>query len=295
MTILHCAPTRANPEQNSGKDKAQELRKQIDDSVDRLAKAVDDVRASDTFKTYLNVQARFHNYSWRNTWLIFMQRGDATRVAGFQTWKKLGRNVKKGERGIMIFAPCPFKKEVERDNGESETESAMFFRPVYVFDLAQTEGAELPDVDVPTIDRAADELLAKLTTVAVSRGFPVSFQAISEGAFGSATKSGIVVNNTHPTGQQAKTLAHEIAHTALHLTPDRPKELTRNVAELEAESVAYVVCAHFGLDVEVRASRYIALWNGDSKGLRESMERIADTARAIIDDVEAPSTRKAVA
>ncbi len=295
MTILQCAPTCANPEKKSGNDKAKELRKQIDDSVDRLAKAVDDVRASDTFKQYLNVQARFHSYSWRNGWLIFMQCPNASRVAGFATWKKIGRHVRKGEHGIMIFAPCPFKKEVERESGDTEVESGMFFRPVYVFDLAQTEGAELPEVDVPTIDGAADDLLGRLTSLAVSRGFPVSFQAISEGAFGVATKSGITIDNRHPTGQQAKTLCHEIAHTALHLTPDRPKELTRGVAELEAESVAYVVCTHFGLDVEVRASRYIALWDGDSKGLRESMERIADTARAIIDDVEALAARKAVA
>lgn len=295
MTILHCAPTCANPEKKTGNERVKELRKQIDDSVDRLAKAIDDVRASDTFKQYLNVQARFHNYSWRNTWLIFMQRSDATRVAGFQTWKKIGRNVKKGEHGIMIFAPCPFKREVERESGDTEVESGMFFRPVYVFDLAQTEGAELPEVDVPTIDRSADELLSRLTSLAVSRGFPVAFQPISEGAFGVATKSGITIDNRHPTGQQAKTLCHEIAHTAMHLVADRPKELTRGVAELEAESVAYVVCTHFGLDVEVRASRYIALWDGDSRGLRESMERIADTARSIIDDIESLNVRKAVA
>ncbi len=101
------------------------------------------------------------------------------------------------------------------------------------------------------------------------------------------------VNNTHATGQQSKTLAHELAHEALHKT-DRTG-LTRNVAELEAESVAYVVCTHFGLDVEVRSSRYIALWDGDSKALRASLERIAKTARAIIDDVEALDSQKAVA
>lgn len=292
MTILQCAPSCANPEPKTGTDKAKELRKQIDESVDRLAKAIDDVRSSEVFKQYLNVQARFHNYSWHNTWLIFMQRSDATRVAGFQTWKKLGRFVRKGEHGIMIFAPCPFKREVERD-GETEIESGMFFKPVHVFDVAQTDGQELPCVDLPTIDVVADDLLSRLTSVAVSRGFPVSFQAIPEGAFGVATKTGITIDNRHPTGQQAKTLAHEIAHCALHLV-DRPKGLTHSVAELEAESVAYVVCTHFGLDVEVRASRYIALWNGDSKGLRESLERIADTARAIIDETEALD-RKAVA
>ena len=111
--------------------------------------------------------------------------------------------------------------------------------------------------------------------------------------FGVSKDGAVEVDNTYPTGQQAKTLAHELAHEALHKT--NRGALTRNMAELEAESVAYVVCTHFGLDVEVRSSRYIALWNGDSKALRASLERIATTARDIIDDVESLKTRKAVA
>lgn len=101
------------------------------------------------------------------------------------------------------------------------------------------------------------------------------------------------MNNGHPTGQQAKTLAHELAHEALHWDIKGP--ITRSIAELEAESVAYVVCKHFGLDVEVRSSRYIALWDGDAKSLRTSLDRIAKTAREIIDDAETTADRKAVA
>ncbi len=103
---------------------------------------------------------------------------------------------------------------------------------------------------------------------------------------------------TYPTGQQAKTLAHELAHEALHKSiehRDTMPEETRSIAELEAESVAYVACTHFGLDVEVRASRYIALWDGDAKALRASLERIANTARSLIDDVDGLDSRKAVA
>jgi hypothetical protein len=129
--------------------------------------------------------------------------------------------------------------------------------------------------------------------VAESRGIQVSFGELSGGLFGVSKGGTIDVENRHATGQQAKTLAHELAHEALHKT-DRTG-LTRNVAELEAESVAYVVCTHFGLDVEVRASRYIALWDGDSKALRASLDRISNTARALIDDTEALDTRKAVA
>ena len=274
-------------------DKAQELRQRIDKSIDALAKAVDDVRASEMFTAYLRVQARFHKYSWRNSMLIAMQRPDATQIAGYRAWQKLKRQVRKGECGTTILAPCPFKRDVER-NGETETEEGMFFRAVHVFDVAQTDGPDLPTVDVPTIEAQADDLLAKLQSVAVTRGIRVVFGPIPDGAFGVSHKDGrIEIEDSHPTGQQAKTLEHELAHQELHHNVKGP--LTRSIAELEAESVAYVVCMRFGLDVEVRASRYIALWDGDSKALRSSLERIAKTARALIDDVEAVTDRKAVA
>ncbi|MBI3834084.1 MAG: ImmA/IrrE family metallo-endopeptidase [Planctomycetes bacterium] len=108
--------------------------------------------------------------------------------------------------------------------------------------------------------------------------------------FGYATDKGasIVIDGTHPSGQRAKTLAHELAHCALHFgKTESATTLTQNIAELEAESIAYVVCKHFGLDTTIRSSAYIALWQGDSKALRASLERIASTARTIIDDVEA--------
>ena len=120
-------PARNAGEQRSGNDKVKELRKRIDDRVETLAKAVDEVRASDTFKAYLDVQVRFHKYSWCNSLLILSQRGDATRVAGYRTWQGLGRQVRKGEHGIMIFAPCPWKRERERDNGGTEIEQGIFF------------------------------------------------------------------------------------------------------------------------------------------------------------------------
>ena len=249
---------------------AQELRQRIGEHIEALAKAVDDVRASDDFRRYLDVQARFHSYSWHNCMLIFSQCPDATRVAGYRAWQKLGRQVRKGERGIRILAPCPFKRECTTADGDSETVQGMFFRAVSVFDVSQTDGDALPSVDVPTIDSAADDLLARLTRVADSRKISVAFQPISGGAFGVSKRGAIEIDNQHPTGQQAKTLAHEVAHEALHWDIKGP--FTRSLAELEAEAVAYVVCQHFGLDTEVRSSRYIALWQGDAKSMRESLE-----------------------
>ncbi len=118
-------------------------------------------------------------------------------------------------------------------------------------------------------------------------------QSRPSGAFGFSANGSVSVDNRHATGQQAKTLAHELAHEALHW--DVKGTVTRNIAELEAESVAYVVCTHFGLDVEVRASRYIAIWDGDAKALRASLDRISKTARTIIDDAESTDTSKPVA
>ena len=272
----------------SAQDKAKSLRKRIEDSVETLAKAVDSVRASDDFRRYLDTQARFHNYSWHNTWLIASQRPDATQVAGFQTWKKLGRHVRKGEHGIMIFAPCPWKRETD----DGETEAGIYFKVVHVFDVAQTDGQELPSVECPTVQESADRLLADLRCVAAKRGIAVTFKRL-DGPYGASKKGAIDVDDTHTTGQQAKTLAHELAHEVLHR--EIKGTFTRSLAELEAESVAYVVCRHFGLDSETRSSRYIALWDGDSKSLRASLERISKTARGIIDDVAAVADRKAVA
>lgn len=280
----------------SSSDKAKELRKRIDGSLDALAKAVDEVRASETFQQFLAVQARFHHYSWHSTLLICMQRPSATRVAGYRTWQGLGRQVRKGEHGITIFAPCPWKREVADDTDGVRVEQGIFFKAVHVFDVAQTDGDELPAVEVPTVDTVADDLLADLIRVADERGLAVKAAPTGESWFGKTDGRNIDVDSRYATGQQAKTVAHELAHAALHFDADRLKAgLTRSIAELEAESVAYVVCMHFGLDVEVRSSRYIAQWDGDSKALRESLERIANTARALIDDVEALEARKAVA
>ena len=274
----------------NSKEKAKAMRARIDDSVEALAMAIDDVRASSTFQAYLDVQARFHHYSWHNSMLILIQKPDASRVAGFQTWKKLGRFVRKGERGIMIFAPCPFHREAKTETGESESIDGIFFKAVHVFDVAQTDGKELPDVDCPVVDADASMLLNSLERVSGKRGIAIAYETMQGTQSGYATDKGsrIALDDRHSTGQRAKTLAHELAHCALHFgKTDGATTLTRNMAELEAESIAYVVCRHFGLDTTIRSSAYIALWQGDSKGLRASLERIATTSRAIIDDVEA--------
>ena len=291
MTSLHDPPTRRNGE---SRDRAKALRQAIDDRLEQLAKAVDDVRASEMFRQYLDVQARFHRYSWHNTMLIASQKPDAERVAGFKTWQTMKRHVRKGERGIMIFAPRPWKHTEIDESGNDTERQGVTFRPVYVFDVSQTDGEPLPEIDVPDVDTAADTLLASLGRVASKRGIAINYTSLEPGYFGVSKGGSIDIATGHATGQQSKTLAHELAHEAMHKGEKR-QGLTRSAAELEAESVAYVVCKHFGLDTEVRAARYIAVWDGNAKALRESLERIATTARDIIDDVESLDARKAVA
>lgn len=276
------------------KDKAKALRQTIGDSLDALAHAVDEVRASESFRAFLDVQAKFHRYSWHNTLLILSQRPTATQVAGFKKWRELGRFVRKGERGIAIFAPCTAKRvETDADTGEDVERKHVYFRIVHVFDVAQTDGEALPTIDVPDVQTASDALLRSLERVATKRGIAVAYIDTRAGHFGTSKGGSIDIARGHATGQQAKTLAHELAHEALHHV--KGLRIDRNQAELEAESTAFVVCRHFGLDVEVRASRYIALWGGNSDALKESLARIADTARAMIGDVESLSAERQVA
>ncbi len=166
--------------------------------------------------------------------------------------------------------------------------------------MSQTDGEALPTVNVPDLDVADDRLLGLLTTVCENRGIKLGTGTL-DGEDGHATDKGktIALELARATGHRAKVLAHELAHCALHFakrdTSDGAKPITRNMAELEAESVAYVVCKHFGLDSSVRSAAYIALWQGDSKALKASLQRIADTARSMIDDVDALESGKAVA
>lgn len=258
-------------------DARDQARRTIDDHIQVLCDAVEHERASASFKAYLNAQALFHDYSWHNTLLIVSQCPTARRVAGYRTWQKLGRQVRKGEKSIRIFAPCTFKRE----NAETgQTESGMYFRMVSVFDVGQTDGEALPDIDIPDIDEHADGVLSHLMGVADVSHIPVEYQADYD-AEGRSFKGRIVLNDRGTSGQRAATLAHELAHEALHYR-DRGK-LTRSIAELEAEAIAYVVLTHFGIETTIQSARYIAMYSGESKAIRDSLKRIADTARAIID------------
>ncbi len=268
----------------AAKERDAALRTSIDDGLKTLANAIDTVRASEQFEAYLRTQALFHDYSFGNCMMIYMQCPIASRVAGFQTWKKLKRFVMKGQKSIRILAPMVFKKKEPKSDGSDDT--GVCFRCVSVFDVSQTEGEDLPTIDCPDITEASDTLLADLCSVTTSRGIALSFGTVENGAYGVSRGGSIQIAKQHSTGQQAKTLAHELAHEALHRDKDLRATLTQTTRELEAESVAYVVCRRFGLDCTVRSSTYVTLWGGDVKLLRASLDRISKAARSIIDEVE---------
>lgn len=266
---------------------ATQLRKSIDESLKRLAEAIDEQQASGEMQCYLNLLAPSHKYSWRNALLIALAKPESTLVAGFHAWKKMGRKVKKGEKAIRIFASCP----VVQVNEDEEEVERMFFRTACVFDVSQTEGQELPILEIPNVQIQADKLLHRLEQGAALRGIQVEYREFKDGLYG-VSKGGLVaIARGYSTGQQAKTLAHELAHETLHKVAER-QSLSREVMELEAEAVAYVVCRHFGLDVELRASRYIATWGGDGKALAKSLDRISRTARGVIEGVETASASR---
>lgn len=262
------------------------LKTSIDSSLSQLAAAVDQEAASDELRRFLDLQARFHRYSWGNCLLIAMAKPDATFVAGFSQWKRLGRRVKRGEHAIRIMAPCPIRFENPKTG---EEENRLFFKTACVFDVSQTEGTSLPDFQVPDVEANGDMLLRALAGVASRRGIEVEYGALDNGHYGVSMGGRVKIATGYPTGQQAKTLAHELAHESLHRSADGvvDRAITREARELEAESVAYVVCRHFGLDVQLRASRYIALWGGDAKKLAASFGRISGAARVLIEDINA--------
>src|SRR3990172_8522239 len=229
---------------------AAELARSIQARLEQLAQVVEKERASDEFQGYLDLMARFHKYSFGNCLLIGMAKPDATLVAGFSRWKQLGRTVKKGEKAIRIMAPCP----VGVENKDGDVEERMFFKTACVFDVSQTEGRELQSYEVPDVTASADRLLQTLEQVAAKRGIAVRYAALREGHYGVSTGGEVQIALGHSTGQQAKSLAHELAHETMHRRQDGELDpaAAREVRELEAEAVAYVVCRHFGLDVELR-------------------------------------------
>lgn len=297
----------------SPKDRIKEL-------TDKLEQGIKDIFNSEKYKEYLNVMSKFHNYSPRNTLLILMQNPHATRVAGFNAWKENhNRTVKKGERGIKIIAPAPFtvKKETEKidpktnkpfkdKNGNPVMEETEITIPSYkvttVFDLSQTEGEPLPTLAnklTADVENFKDffKTLRKVSPV------PIKFENIQSGANGyyHLEEKFIAIQKGMSEAQTLKTAIHEIAHAKLHALPEKGQEqetskIDDRTREVQAESIAYTVCQHFGIDSSDYSFGYVAGWSSskDTKELTASLDIINKTTAELINAIESKMPQRTV-
>ena len=287
---------------------------QVREITDKLEQGIKELFESEKFKEYLTTMSKFYNYSFNNTLLIAMQKPDATLIAGYTSWQRnFDRHVMKGEKGIKILAPAPYKAQEEREkidpatqkpvldaDGKPVTETVEVMRPAFkvvsVFDVSQTDGKELPDIAVDELTGSVENYAAFFEALKQESPVPISFEDIPGGAKGyfSHAENRIAIQEGMSEIQTVKTAIHEIAHAKLHaINPDEkvaPEERKdRHTKEVEAESVAYTVCQRYGIETSDYSFGYIAGWSSDkdTKELKGSLETIRSTAAEMIESIDA--------
>lgn len=278
--------------------------KEVKAITDRLEAGIKDLFSSDKYREYLNTLSKFHNYSYRNCILIQMQKPDATLVAGFNSWRdNFGRNVLKGETGIRILAYAPYNVTKEEEvldketglpildaNGQPKTQKVKIpipaFKPVSVFDVSQTEGKELPQL-VNDLNGKVEDYDKMLDVLKEVSPVPIKFEVIERSethGFYSPSDKSITVKEGMSQAQTVKTAIHEIAHAMLHDPDNADEKKDRRTKEVEAESVAYTVCQHFGIDSSDYSFAYVASWSSGKElsELESSLETIRETASELI-------------
>jgi antirestriction protein ArdC len=236
---------------------------------------------------YLKVMGRFHNYSLGNAILIGFQRPDATRVAGFRTWQKLGRHVKRNEKGIAIMAPIVWRKKVmpagdEENRQERKEESILAFKTAYVFDISQTDGKPLPRF--ARVNGDPGVYTERLRQYVTGKGIILEYSDAIGSAEGVSAGGLIKLKKGLSAAEELSVLAHEAAHEIMHKNRENMSK-NKKVRETEAEAVAFVVCHGVGLDTNSASGDYIQLYNGDKETLMESLERIRRMAAEILEVV----------
>ena len=281
-------------------------------ATDKLEAGIASLFDSERYAAYLCAMSKFHRYSYGNIVMILYQFPNASQVAGLRTWNKFGRTVKKGEHGIEILVPCTYTRTERRkkigpdtqdqvldENGQPVQEQAAIqhlgFKVGHVFDISQTEGREMPEIAHELSGDVAqyEAVCAALQGVAA---VPVQFGPLPEGTYGcySHADQSITIRSGMSQTQTIKTMIHEIAHSKLHALPVENgivmgrHEKGRSTREVEAESVAYVVCQHFGIDTSDYSFGYVAGWDKDKDmaRLKASLSCIRDTAAEIINGIE---------
>lgn len=253
----------------------------IRDYQKKLIDGVKTILDSKSFKEVMEFSTRFRKYSFNNTILIWTQYPQASRVAGIKTWNEMGRHVRRGEKGIAIYAPLIKKEE--------EDERLIGFRAVYVWDAEQTEGEPLPELDIapPVMDGDPEELFEK---VFQASPIPITYENIKGKAKGYylIKEKRIVLSNKLTPEQRTKTLLHELAHH-IHITDSKERE-DLPAAEIIAEGAAYMASAHFDLDSSSYSFPYIAKWAGDERKVLTTGNAMRDVAIELIEMVDARLT-----
>ena len=287
---------------------------QVREITDKLEQGIKELFESERFKEYLRTMSKFYNYSFNNTLLIAMQKPEATYVAGYTSWQRnFDRQVMKGEKGIKILAPAPYKAQEEREkidpltqkpvigaDGKAVTETVEVLHPAFkvvsVFDVSQTDGKELPDIIVDELKGTVENYEAFFNALKQESPVPISFEDIPGGAKGffSPVESRIAIQEGMSEIQTVKTAIHEIAHAKLHaVKPDEkaaPEDKKdRHTKEVEAESVAYTVCQRYGIETSDYSFGYIAGWSSgkETKELKSSLDTIRKTAAEMIEGIDA--------
>ena len=293
---------------------AEKPAEKLKEITDRLEQGIMELFDSERYKEYLRVMSKFHNYSFNNTLLIAMQKPDASLIAGFTAWKnQFQRNVKKGEKGIKIIAPSPFKIKQETEKIDPQTQKPVIGRdgkpvteekeitiPAYkvvsVFDVSQTEGKELPDIAVDALTGDVEQYSDFFAALEKTSPVPIGFEKIEGGAHGyyHLVDKRIALDEGMSELQTLKTAIHEIVHAKLHdIDLNAPKDeqqprVDRRTREVEAESVAYTVCQHYGLDTSDYSFGYVAGWSSGRElaELKSSLETIRSAAADIINSID---------
>ena len=299
-------------------EKPGKNREQLKEITDRIEAGIRDIFESgdmEKYRNYLRTMSRFHNYSLNNQALIHLQRPDATLVAGYNRWRdKFSRHVLRGEKGITIIAPTPYKKKIEQEKLDPDTKLPILdadgkviteekeieipmFRPVKVFDYAQTDGKPLPErvaSPVANLTGSVENYEAFMEALRRSSPVPVEFKPLSadmDGYFSPKSQS-ITLREGMSEVQTVSAAVHEIAHAKLHnyglQQAAERKVKSRNTEEVEAESISFMVCAYFGIETGANSFGYVATWskNAELPEFRASLDTISKTANGIITDVE---------
>ncbi len=264
----------------------------IREITEKLEQGVKEVFSSDRYMEFLRFMSRFTNYSVNNMILIMMQRPEASLVAGYKAWQtRFNRQVRKGEKGITILAPCPHRKDIEDEDGNTKEVSWTTFRAIKVFDISQTDGEDIPTGCVEMLTGDVDSYDALIEKLITASPVPVGFEDIAGGANGfySQAEKRIAVQAGMSQQQTVKTLIHELSHAVLHdRETGQEKETDRETREVQAESVAYTVCSMLGIDTADYSFGYIAGYSTgkEIKELTASMETIRKTSLMIYEALD---------